>query len=1000
MDRTYVAIDVETTGLEAGTDEVIEIAAVKFAGDQVLETFQKLVKPRHTLPLKITRLTGITEAMLADAPRFSEVAPDLVRFVKSYPLIGHSVGFDLKMLQAQGMRFAQPAYDTFDLATLLMPHAPAYRLSTLAATLGIIHDEAHRALSDADVARQVFLRMLQRIEALDLPTLAEISRLTSKIEWPLRDLFGEVERAKAKNVFLDERRTTKDEGSAIDDRPIDYAVPELDEGQGRRPTTEAPALDNSKLKTLPLSGAKGQNSESVPLKPTGNEQPLDIDAVRHFFAPDGALGRSFAGYEQREQQVVMSETVAQAFNHGEALMVEAGTGTGKGMAYLVPAALFAAQRGERVVISTNTINLQDQLFFKDIPDLQRIMAQHLSVVRGQLSVAPGSGQGTTGNGQQATDEPPFTAALLKGRGNYLCLRRYKDLRRDGRLVSEEIKTLLKVQLWLPTTNSGDKAELLLMDKENAAWGRINVTPETCTGPRCPDFKECFYFKARRTAEAAHVIVVNHALMLADLASEANVLPPYDHIIIDEAHNLEDVATDQFGFTVDQAQLLKFLDDLFQTGGANTSAGLFAELPKYFQNSAATQGDMDKAGAIAQAAGPAVTRGRQSVYDCFNLLTAFMTQEAEATSYDARLRITDAVRKNPLWEAVGQAWENLSLQLTGIGDALGKLEALLTDLEDVDLLEYDMLLLRVQSLRRYATEVRINIGYIIAGGEEKQITWLVYDRTSDTLTMRSAPLSVAELLEANLFAQKSTVALTSATIAVGGDFTYVKERIGLKEPEELYLDSPFDYQKQAFVYIPNDIPEPNQRGYQPALEETLIALCTATGGRALVLFTANSALRQTYRAIQEPLEEQGIAVLGQGIDGSRRSLLERFREFPRTVLLGTTSFWEGVDVVGDALSVLVIAKLPFSVPNDPIFTARSEGFADAFNEYAVPQAILRFKQGFGRLIRSREDRGIVAVLDKRLLTKKYGRMFLESLPHTTVRAGPAKQLPLLAARFLV
>src|SRR6266498_29922 len=438
MDRTYVAIDVETTGLEAGTDEVIEIAAVKFAGDQVLETFQKLVKPRHTLPLKITRLTGITEAMLADAPRFSEVAPDLVRFVKSYPLIGHSVGFDLKMLQAQGMRFAQPAYDTFDLETLLMPHAPAYRLSTLAATLGIIHDEAHRALSDADVARQVFLR-----------TLAEISRLTSKIEWPLRDLFGEVERAKAKNVFLDERRTTKDEGSAIDDRPIDYAVPELDEGQGRRPTTEAPALDNSKLKTLPLSGAKGQNSESVPLKPTGNEQPLDIDAVRHFFAPDGALGRSFAGYEQREQQVVMSETVAQAFNHGEALMVEAGTGTGKGMAYLVPAALFAAQRGERVVISTNTINLQDQLFFKDIPDLQRIMAL-VAGRRSQVERPPTDAGPISQNLKLKTQnsELPFTAALLKGRGNYLCLRRYKALRGDGRLQDEEVRTLLKVQLWL------------------------------------------------------------------------------------------------------------------------------------------------------------------------------------------------------------------------------------------------------------------------------------------------------------------------------------------------------------------------------------------------------------------------------------------------------------------------------------------------------------------------------------------------------------------------
>ncbi|HEU5101851.1 MAG TPA: helicase C-terminal domain-containing protein, partial [Roseiflexaceae bacterium] len=336
----------------------------------------------------------------------------------------------------------------------------------------------------------------------------------------------------------------------------------------------------------------------------------------------------------------------------------------------------------------------------------------------------------------------------------------------------------------------------------------------------------------------------------------------------------------------------------------------------------------------------------------------------------------------------------------IGDALGKLEALLTDLKDAELLEYDMLLLRVQSLKRYATNVRINIGYIIQGGEEELITWLVYDRTKDKLTLSAAPFSVAELLEANLFSKKATVALASATLAVGGEFDYVKERIGLIEPEELQLESPFDYQKQALVYIPNDMPEPNQRGYQQALEETLIALCTATGGRALVLFTANSALRMTYKAIQEPLEDQGIAVLGQGLDGSRRSLLERFKEFPRTVLLGTTSFWEGVDVVGDALSVLVIAKLPFSVPNDPIFAARSEGFADAFNEYAVPQAILRFKQGFGRLIRSREDRGVVAVLDKRLLTKKYGQIFLDSLPHTKVRTGPAKQLPLLAARFLV
>src|SRR5262245_49711397 len=276
MDRTFVAIDVETTGLEAGTDEIIEIAAVKFTGDAVLEMFQKLVKPRHSLPLKIARLTNISDEMLADAPRFSEVAPELVRFIKSYPLVGHSVGFDLKMLQAQGMQFRQPAYDTFDMATLLMPRAPAYRLGALAAALGIAHDEAHRALADADATRQVFLHLLKRIDALELHEISEIDRLTAKIEWPLRDLFGEVERAKARTVFLDEGRKTIDDGLNV--------------------SPDRPSIVNR-----PSSG------ELIPLKPTGDNRPLDVEAIRRFFSPEGPMGRSFEGYEQREPQVAMSE---------------------------------------------------------------------------------------------------------------------------------------------------------------------------------------------------------------------------------------------------------------------------------------------------------------------------------------------------------------------------------------------------------------------------------------------------------------------------------------------------------------------------------------------------------------------------------------------------------------------------------------------------------------------------------------------------------------------
>lgn len=932
MEQIYVAIDVETTGLEAGVDEIIEIAAVKFRAGEVIETFDTLVQPRHSLPLNSSRLTGITAEMLAEAPRFTEVAPRFATFLKNYPLVGHNVRFDINMLQAQGMRLPQPAFDTFELATLLMPRTPAYRLGALAATLGIAHDEAHRALSDADVTRQVFLNLLQRIAALSLNDLNEIVRLTARIDWSLRPLFEEAQRAKALRVFVDE---------------------------------------------TPISAAESRDTEEkyAPLKPTGDARPINLTEIRRFFNPDGTLGRAFEGYEQRDQQVRMSEAVTNALNQGGALIAEAGTGTGKGLAYLVPAALHAARRGERVVISTNTINLQDQLFFKDIPALQKVMS----------------------NG--ATDTPPFTAALLKGRSNYLCLKRYHDLRRDPRLMSDDVRALLKVQLWLHVTESGDRAELPLQEGENATWNKLSAAWDQCTGPRCSEFHRCFFFKARRQAEAAHLVIVNHALLMADLAVENDVIPPYDYLIIDEAHNLEEVATDQLSFNVDREGLLAFLDDIFVEDQAQIVGGLLSELPNHFRESMATRVDIDRADTIAAALRPAVARARDAVYGCFNALIAFIRHDANLNAADTRLRITQALRRKPSWADVERAWETLSGTLTAIGEGLGQLESLLIDLKDAELLEYDALLLRVQALKRHATEVRVNIGHILTGGAEEKVTWLTHDRLHDTLTLSAAPLSVAEMLRTNLFERKTTTVLTSATLAVGGDFHFVRERIGLDEAEELALDSPFDYTRQALLYIPNDIPEPSHPGYQRAMEQAIIDLARATNGRMLVLFTAINALRQTYRAIQEPLEDAGIAVLGQGIDGSRRSLLERFKEFPGTVLLGTSSFWEGVDVVGDALSVLVIAKLPFSVPTDPIFAARSEQFEDAFNQYAVPQSILRFKQGFGRLIRSKDDRGIVAVLDRRLLTKKYGQTFLDSLPHTTVRSGPLQRLPDLARRFL-
>lgn len=942
MDTICVALDVEMTGTRPGVDEIIELGAVKFRGAEVLETFSQLVRPRHTLPLKISHLTGITSEMLQDAPRFNAIGQAFVDFIGNHPLVGHSIHFDLSMLRAQGVRVDQQVYDTFDLATLLLPQLSSYSQIALAEHLHVPRAADHRAFDDADVCRQIFLQLVQRIEAIDLRELLEIKQLMDLTDWSSRELFAEILARRSKRAW---------------DRQASEQKARL---EAARKLQAAPPTDN-------------------PLKPTGDTTPIDVEEINTFFADKGILSRHFRAYEQRPQQVEMACSVLRAFNDSDVLLVEAGTGTGKSMAYLVPAALFALRRGERVVVSTNTINLQDQLFTKDLPDVQRMITE-------------------TANGAASeTETSPLKAALLKGRSNYLCMKRYRQMLKDENLQPHEARALLKVKMWLPTTTTGDRAELLLVEREMAAWNRLNSTPETCTGADC--YRECFFYKARRKAEAAHIVVVNHALLLSDVAAQANVLPFYEHVIIDEAHNLEEVATEQLSFQVDQAALQQFLDSLHQTGGAQTVSGLLSEYRTHFRDSAAGPDALERANQIAQAMLPAIERARQHVAAFFQQLQHFVSDEITSQgSYDPRLRLTSNIRRKAEWSNVELIWDNLNLALTQIGDGLGKFESLMIDLEDAELLNYDELRLRVEWLKRHCTDLRVQLGHIIFG-DEARICWLNLDQVRNTMMLNAAPLSVAELLQAQLFAEKQTSVLTSATLSVNESFAFVRSRLGLSEPEELHLDSPFDYEQQALVFIPDDIPAPNQNGYQQRVEEALTRLAIATNGRMLALFTANSTLRQTYAAIQEELEDNGITLLGQGLDGSRRALLERFKEWPRSVLFGTSSFWEGVDVVGEALSVLAIVKLPFNVPNDPVFAARSEQFASPFQEYAVPLSILRFKQGFGRLIRSKDDRGVVVVLDKRLLTKNYGSQFLQSLPSTSVRRGTLAQLPHLAARFI-
>jgi DNA polymerase-3 subunit epsilon/ATP-dependent DNA helicase DinG len=389
-----------------------------------------------------------------------------------------------------------------------------------------------------------------------------------------------------------------------------------------------------------------------------------------------------------------------------------------------------------------------------------------------------------------------------------------------------------------------------------------------------------------------------------------------------------------------------------------------------------------------------------VADFFGAVVAFLEKQREwnGSEYSQKLWITPAVRQRPGWDRVAAAWENLSLHLVTLAEGLARLGTGFANLEEYDIPDWDELTARIMAVQRRLAEVRAQTGALVANPSEQMIYWLELDWRG-LASVHVAPLDVGPLVERYLFKTKTSIVLASATLRTGKSFHYVKERLHAWECEELAVGSPFDYASSTLLYLTSDIPEPDQPGYQPALERALVEVCRATRGRALVLFTSHSQLQTTARAITGPLERAGILVFEQGESGSRRQLLEGFRLSERAVLLGTRSFWEGVDVPGQALSSLIITRLPFTVPSDPIFAARSQTFKEPFLQYAVPEAILRFRQGFGRLIRSRSDRGVVTVLDRRILTKTYGRHFLESLPACTVRRGPAAALPALAARWI-
>lgn len=933
-----VALDLETTGLDPSRDAIIEIGAVRFQGDDVLDEWSSLVNPGRPVPSFITQLTGITQKDVDSAPSLSQLLSSVEHFVGGSPVLGHNVSFDLRFLQRQRILDDVESIDTYEIASTMMPRASSYNLSALAGALGISLPATHRALDDARVTHAVYAALWQQALEMPLNILAEIVRHAQRVPWQGTHFFEAVLKLRSREVFTSEQASAGATSFEADPGNV-WALPDADE----RP--------------------------APPLRPNPLPDPIDVDALASALEEDGKLARVLPNYEYRPEQVEMLRAVGDALNSGQHLLVEAGTGVGKSMAYLLPAVKFAVQNDQRVIISTNTINLQEQLIEKDLP----LLGEALGLA--------------------------FRSALLKGRSNYLCPRRLASLRRRGPTSRDDMRLLAKLLVWLQSEQSGDRGKISLRGPaERGVWSRLSAEDEGCTLERCATQMAgtCPFYRARRAAEAAHVLVVNHALLLADVATSNRVLPDYRYLIVDEAHHIEDATTSGLSFRADPRSIARMLKDL-----GTKDSGLLGDILARCRDTIPPDYVVTLEDYILRIQEAAAAMGIH-VEELFNTLRAFLEEHVQIprNEYSQQVRILEPLRRQPGWQRVEIAADNLSQFTYAIADAMQRLAGGLGDLENFDIPEYDDLIASATAAARHLEDLHGRLYQAIFEPNPNTIYWTEFSSGGTQMSLQSAPLDVGPMVEEHLWHAKDSVIMTSATLRTGDSFAFIRDRLNADEADELDLGSPFDYEVSTLLYLVSDIPEPNDRvSYQRAVEQGLIHLCRATEGRALVLFTSHAQLRQTSNSISTALARDGITVFNQSDGSSRSQLLEDFRETEKAVLLGTRSYWEGVDVPGQDLSVVVIVRLPFSVPSDPVFAARQELFESPFMEYAVPEAVLRFRQGFGRLIRHKDDRGVVVIMDRRITSKFYGQAFLDALPQCTVVQRPLADLPRLAAEWL-
>lgn len=918
----FVALDVETTGLNPEKDQILEIGLVKYDRGRI-ENFQSLVQIDESIPLRVKNLTGISEEDSLDAPKICDLRAKVIEFIGDFPLVGHNIDFDLTFItKALNYSFSNLTFDTVELSQMAFPTLGSYQLGKLASQLLIEHTKTHRALADASICANLFLRVLTELNNLDLGFLMHINRFLADKTWRHKTLFSFIERERVKSF-----PSTKIGGKSPFLKEIDYRECNLFR-RSQKEDTEKGLIDVAELEKL-----------------VGN---------------DGIFAKHFSNYEDRQQQKDMLKLVGQAFNTEKHLVIEAGTGTGKSLAYLIPSLLWAVKNKEPIVIATHTINLQEQLWNKDIPLLKKIF------------------------------DFEFKSAIVKGRNNYLCLRKWQQLIEHRADFSvQELRFYLRLQFWLKETLTGDKNEFNVNFNQLEHWNLVAADAETCLGARCTWYKNyCFLMRARREAEAADLLIINHSLLFSDIKTENGILPSFQHLVLDEAHHLEDGATEHLGWQFSFNSFFSYLNSLYNIASGNPGFVRGLKLRGIKIGTHFSENEIEAFNSCLDSSQENIFKLREYAQLLFTFFAQIANKGKRGGERVHTLRIRTEDRGSTDWQTVLTVYDNFSLRIKLLKDNLEKMAALLEEKEDIFAAEAKDALNHAQTCQG----ILETLDLMIKGCQDNLVYWIEVEENLEwqNCNLKIAPIRVNQILYEQLFSAKKSVILTSATLTVDESFEHFLQRVGLDLlPEnriiEKQLQSPFDYEQQALICVPKDIPslsEVDDEAFTGIIAPFIAELAEHYQGKTLVLFTSHKMLKETYRLLKSELEEQGICLLGHNIDGSRTRLVEEFKETEKSVLFGASSFWEGVDIPGKSLQCVIIVKLPFWAPTIPTVEARLEDLEisrNSFSSFSIPQAIIRFKQGFGRLIRTCQDEGTVIILDKRIIEKNYGHKFFNSLP---------------------